>query len=122
MSPIHLRYLTEQLFHQHLSRFDGDRYTSDDRSPFTLGLPNRLSETSNSGPNGFAHSSSFHLASLATISFRTPKHVFHTFGIFTIAAVVLRMALQMSAIGMEVDTLSTLGLLVHSGVGGAVVQ
>jgi hypothetical protein len=81
-------YLTERSFRQHLSRLDDDHYPSDDRSPFTLGLPNRLSETPNSGTNGFAHSSSFHFANRAAVSLRTPKHVFHTFGIFTIAAVV----------------------------------
>ncbi|KAF7315377.1 Proteophosphoglycan ppg4 [Mycena indigotica] len=68
-------YLTEQSFRHHLSRLDA---TSDDqaqRRPSTSTIP-------------FDHGSPFHFANRATVSLRTPKHVFHSFGVFTVAAII----------------------------------
>lgn len=59
-------YLTEQSFRKHLSRLDDDSRHS---------LP-------------FDNSSPFHFANRASVSLRTPKHVFHSFGILTVAAMV----------------------------------
>jgi hypothetical protein len=83
-------YLTEQSFRQHLSRLDDDHlYPSDDvRSPSTLASnAQRSLEGLKSVPNG-NHHNSFHFTSRASVSLRTPKHIFHSFGIVTIAAVV----------------------------------
>ncbi|EIW83272.1 hypothetical protein CONPUDRAFT_164244 [Coniophora puteana RWD-64-598 SS2] len=65
-------YLTEQSFRQHLSRLDDP---SDDVSDPDPGLPRTR-------PNATLP---FHFASRASVSLRTPKHVFHSFGICTIA-------------------------------------
>ncbi|KAG6830804.1 hypothetical protein H0H92_014653 [Tricholoma furcatifolium] len=76
-------YLTEQSFRQHLSRLD---VTSDDdhKRPVT---PNRRTSYP-AAHTPFDNSSTFHFANKASVSLRTPKHVFHSFGIFTIAAMV----------------------------------
>ncbi|KAJ7925232.1 hypothetical protein B0H13DRAFT_1975595 [Mycena leptocephala] len=60
-------YLTEQSFRRLISR---------------RGLP----PSSSTVP--FDHGSPFHFANRASVSLRTPKHVFHSFGIFTVAAII----------------------------------
>jgi len=83
-------YLTEQSFRQHLSRLDDntdDDHVTQDELRSHYSLPGR------GGPNSyhtraFDSSSPFHFANRASVSLRTPKHVFHSFGIFTIAAMV----------------------------------
>lgn len=80
-------YLTEQSFRHHLSRLDDhvddDQVAQDD---FTTRSPPKMRTT----PSGHAanKSSSFHFANRASVSLRTPKHVFHSFAVFTIAAMV----------------------------------
>ncbi|KAI0663635.1 hypothetical protein C8Q70DRAFT_1050292 [Cubamyces menziesii] len=83
-------YLTEQSFKQHLSRLDDggqdDDAASDDSGVhFTLSRRTQ-SSTRKSGSN-FDPTSPFHFVSRASVSLRTPKHVFYSFGILTIAAV-----------------------------------
>ncbi|KAF8993706.1 hypothetical protein BDQ17DRAFT_1368014 [Cyathus striatus] len=73
-------YLTEQSFRQHLSRLDES--TDDEHHLHISSHSSRLHSRS------FDHPSPFHFANRASISLRTPKHVFHSFAIFTIAAMV----------------------------------
>jgi len=79
-------YLTEQSFRHHLSRLD---YNADDQ---TSGAGNRSHLPRNpslSAPASlFAveNPTPFHFANRTSIALRTPKHVFHSFAIFTIAA------------------------------------
>ncbi|KAF8894133.1 hypothetical protein BD779DRAFT_978147 [Infundibulicybe gibba] len=80
-------YLTEQSFRQHLSRLDD----AVDEDPATRthprsSLQHAAAVTGSSFP--FGYSSPFHFANRASVSLRTPKHVFHSFGILTIAAIV----------------------------------
>ncbi|KAF7298245.1 Proteophosphoglycan ppg4 [Mycena chlorophos] len=72
-------YLTEQSFRHHLSRLDAT--TSDDPSASSQRRP-----PASTVP--FDHGSPFHFANRATVSLRTPKHVFHSFGVFTVAAII----------------------------------
>ncbi|TRM69597.1 hypothetical protein BD626DRAFT_421913 [Schizophyllum amplum] len=72
-------YLTEQSFRQHLSRLDD---TTDEES---LQLIDKTRQVRRASPD---NRSLFHFASRASVSLRTPKHVFHSFGIFTIAAIL----------------------------------
>ncbi|KAG6917437.1 hypothetical protein DXG01_002523 [Tephrocybe rancida] len=77
-------YLTEQSFRQHLSRLD-DNNDDDHKRPATS-----TRKTSSTTAHTFSNdaSSTFHFANKASISLKTPKHVFHSFGLFTIAAMV----------------------------------
>ncbi|CAL1706621.1 unnamed protein product [Somion occarium] len=85
-------YLTEQSFRQHLRRLDDDNQDESDDGEdngvhYTLA---RRSTPSASTP-GRTYSDSgspFHFVNRASVSLRTPKHVFHSFGIFTVAAIV----------------------------------
>ena len=79
-------YLTEQSFRLHLSRLDD---SADDTHSTSNARP-RFSATSlpSSSVVAIDNSSLFHFANRASIGLRTPKHVFHRFGIFTIAAMV----------------------------------
>ncbi|KAL1707463.1 hypothetical protein EV121DRAFT_199159 [Schizophyllum commune] len=72
-------YLTEQSFRQHLSRLDD---TTDEESLHSIDKTRQVRRTS---PD---NRSLFHFANRASVSLRTPKHVFHSFGIFTIAAIL----------------------------------
>ncbi|RPD57608.1 hypothetical protein L226DRAFT_532116 [Lentinus tigrinus ALCF2SS1-7] len=76
-------YLTELSFKQHLSRLDDggpeDGVASDDSG---VHFTRSRKPGSNFDPN-----SPFHFVSRASVSLRTPKHVFYSFGILTIAAV-----------------------------------
>lgn len=82
-------YLTEQSFRQHLSRLD-DVIDEDHL------LEKSANSTSSFRPGAtsarhtlpYDNRSPFHFANRASISLKTPKHVFHSFGIFTIAALV----------------------------------
>ncbi|KAJ7072390.1 hypothetical protein C8F01DRAFT_1205965 [Mycena amicta] len=71
-------YLTEQSFRHHLSRLEA---TSDDQ-------PGSSQRRGSPLPVPLDHGSPFHFANRATVSLRTPKHVFHSFGVFTVAAIV----------------------------------
>ncbi|PPQ99737.1 hypothetical protein CVT24_009720, partial [Panaeolus cyanescens] len=73
-------YLTEQSFRHHLSRLDD---SSDERTSATSTFrcfPSSRRLLDDPAP--------FHFVNHASISLRTPKHVFHSFAIFTIAAMV----------------------------------
>ena len=80
-------YLTEQSFRHHLSRLDdnSDDIQSIHNSPYP-----RYSNRSNliTPSHFFIDSSPFYFANRASICLRTPKHVFHSFTIFTIAAMI----------------------------------
>ncbi|KAL1741495.1 hypothetical protein HDZ31DRAFT_45324 [Schizophyllum fasciatum] len=71
-------YLTEQSFRQHLSRLDD---TTDEESLQSIDKTRQVRRTPD-------NRSLFHFANRASVSLRTPKHVFHSFGIFTIAAIL----------------------------------
>jgi hypothetical protein len=83
-------YLTELSFRQHLSRLDDN---NDDDSDVQENQDGKSSSFRHS-TSGIRHAlpfdnrSPFHFANRASVSLRTPKHVFHSFGIFTIAAIL----------------------------------
>lgn len=80
-------YLTEQSFRLHLSCLDDnveDDHKKHSSTTCNLSRRNALALQSRS----LDDSASFHFANRASISLRTPKHAFHSFGLFTIAAVV----------------------------------
>ncbi|KAI0355600.1 hypothetical protein OH77DRAFT_1511469 [Trametes cingulata] len=83
-------YLTEQSFKQHLSRLDEggqeDGVASDD-SGVHFTLSRRAPPSTRKSGSNFDPTSPFHFVSRASVSLRTPKHVFYSFGILTIAAV-----------------------------------
>ncbi|KAF8894899.1 hypothetical protein CPB84DRAFT_1782588 [Gymnopilus junonius] len=74
-------YLTEQSFRLHLSRLDENAEDPHAHSHFHSSYHARDNPSSSSSPP-------FHFANRASIALRTPKHVFHSFAIFTIAAMV----------------------------------
>ncbi|KAJ7346546.1 hypothetical protein DFH08DRAFT_868541 [Mycena albidolilacea] len=78
-------YLTEQSFRHHLSRLDD---TSDEHETRDKVGSSQRRGTPPSSTVPFDHGSPFHFANRATVSLRTPKHVFHSFGIFTVAAII----------------------------------
>ncbi|OBZ70694.1 hypothetical protein A0H81_09118 [Grifola frondosa] len=83
-------YLTEQSFRQHLSRLDEsgqDDQGGLDDSGVHFTLSRRPSSSAHKPGRNFDPTSPFHFVNRASVSLRTPKHVFHSFGIFTIAAV-----------------------------------
>lgn len=82
-------YLTEQSFRQHLSRLD-DNVDEDQKQQTNSGsrYPYKRSYLATAHALSFDNSSPFHFANRASVSLRTPKHVFHSFGLFTIAAMV----------------------------------
>jgi hypothetical protein len=82
-------YLTEQSFRHHLShldRFDDDvdEGTSLADVPASSITPNRPSACTFSLENSTLH----HFAARASVSLRTPRHAFHSFGIFTVATML----------------------------------
>ncbi|KAJ7783062.1 hypothetical protein B0H16DRAFT_1357584 [Mycena metata] len=79
-------YLTEQSFRHHLSRLDDTTDDQDTRDK--LGSSHRRGTPPSSSTVPFDHGSPFHFANRASVSLRTPKHVFHSFGIFTVAAII----------------------------------
>ncbi|KAF9562795.1 hypothetical protein CPC08DRAFT_662730 [Agrocybe pediades] len=78
-------YLTEQSFRLHLSRLDD---SADESHSSLSSRPRFSSPPSTSSVVAIDNSSLFHFANRASIGLRTPKHVFHRFAIFTIAAMV----------------------------------
>ncbi|KAI0705047.1 hypothetical protein C8T65DRAFT_728027 [Cerioporus squamosus] len=76
-------YLTELSFKQHLSRLD-DGSPEDGVSADDSGVHFTRSRKPGSS---FDPNSPFHFVSRASVSLRTPKHVFYSFGVLTIAAV-----------------------------------
>jgi hypothetical protein len=83
-------YLTEQSFRQHLSRLDEncDDVANKFREGASRVAPSRIANPVTSHILPFDGTSPFHFANRASISLRTPKHVFHSFGIFTVAAMI----------------------------------
>jgi epidermal growth factor receptor substrate 15 len=81
-------YLTEQSFRHHLSRLDdnSDDVQSMHKDPYPLHPSNRSDLITPS--HCFIDRSPFYFANRASICLRTPKHVFHSFTLFTIAAMV----------------------------------
>lgn len=81
-------YLTEQSFKQHLSRLDDSG--QDDESSYSddSGVHFSLSRRSRGSTHKLrTDGDPFLFVSRASVSLRTPKHVFYSFGIFTVAAV-----------------------------------
>ena len=79
-------YLTEQSFRHHLSRLD---YNGDDQTngPGNRShLPRNPSSSAPASLFSVENPTPFHFANRTSIALRTPKHVFHSFAIFTIAA------------------------------------
>ena len=81
-------YLTEQSFRHHLNRLDdnSDDLQSFRNSPYP-GCPSKRQNLIVPS-HFFIDSSPFYFANRASICLRTPKHVFHSFAIFTIAAMI----------------------------------
>ncbi|KAI9060321.1 hypothetical protein FKP32DRAFT_1595710 [Trametes sanguinea] len=83
-------YLTEQSFKQHLSRLDDggtEEGAASDDSGLHFTLSRRTPPSTRKSGSNFDPTSPFHFVSRASVSLRTPKHVFYSFGILTIAAV-----------------------------------
>jgi hypothetical protein len=83
-------YLTEQSFRHHLSRLD-DPADPDHTDSENSKTNYRSSSTQPSSPSfGLLESgsSAFHFSNRAAIALRTPRHAFHSFGFFTVAAVI----------------------------------
>jgi len=82
-------YLTEQSFRHHLSHLDRFDDGIDDGCPFPDVPPSSI--TSNR-PSTCAFSlenpTLLHFAARASVSLRTPRHAFHSFGIFTVATML----------------------------------
>jgi len=83
-------YLTEQSFRQHLSRLDEN--CDDVAAKLREGASGTAASKGVDSVSSYIlpldESSLFHFANCASVSLRTPKHVFHSFGIFTIAAMI----------------------------------
>ncbi|KAH9948692.1 hypothetical protein B0H21DRAFT_777751 [Amylocystis lapponica] len=75
-------YLTEQSFRHHLSRLD-ENSQDDSIDREDSGVHYTLSRRRH-----FETESPFHFVNRASVSLRTPKHIFHSFGILTVAAVL----------------------------------
>ncbi|KAI0256028.1 hypothetical protein BJV78DRAFT_1168716 [Lactifluus subvellereus] len=82
-------YLTEQSFRHHLSRLD-DPADSDHTDSEDSVTNHRSSSTQSSSSFGSLESgsSAFHFSNRAAVALRTSRHAFHSFGVFTIAAVI----------------------------------
>ncbi|KAH8107970.1 hypothetical protein BXZ70DRAFT_1060625 [Cristinia sonorae] len=87
-------FLTEQSFRHHLRRLDDDNQDDQSHRDDT-GVHYTLSPRRPNAQSGYKHGrsydeppSSFHFANRASVALRTPKHLFQSFGIFTIAAIV----------------------------------
>ncbi|KAF9227371.1 hypothetical protein BS17DRAFT_775381 [Gyrodon lividus] len=76
-------YLTEQSFRQHLSHLDD--LTDDSGSELDCGFSRPRARGSDRNTTLDRATLPFHFANRASVSLRTPKHVFHSFGICTIA-------------------------------------
>ncbi|KAI0645568.1 hypothetical protein C8Q79DRAFT_701051 [Trametes meyenii] len=83
-------YLTEQSFKQHLRRHDDgsqEEGAASDDSGLHFALSRRNLPAARKAGSNFDPTSPFHFVSRASVSLRTPKHVFYSFGLLTIAAV-----------------------------------
>lgn len=76
-------YLTEQSFRQHLSHLDD--LADDSGSELDSTLSRSRIHCSDRNATTDRATLPFHFANRASVSLRTPKHVFHSFGICTIA-------------------------------------
>ncbi|KAK2467768.1 hypothetical protein APHAL10511_000063 [Amanita phalloides] len=80
-------YLTELSFRHHLSRLDrlddgiGDSFHDVSTPPSLCDQPSSFTLTIDKPPL-------LHFATRASVSLRTPKHVFHSFGVFTVATML----------------------------------
>ncbi|KAF7428351.1 hypothetical protein PC9H_007573 [Pleurotus ostreatus] len=83
-------YLTEQSFRLHLSHLDDhlDDKTDVQTQPVHSVRPGPPGSAAYRPSGGDHLAASFHFAKRASVSLRTPKHVFHNFGICTIAAMM----------------------------------
>ncbi|TDL26090.1 hypothetical protein BD410DRAFT_565346 [Rickenella mellea] len=79
-------FLTELSFRQHLTRLDDD-HTSEAQSLFAISRRGTSSHQKHRPPD-YSRSSPFHFTNRAAVSVRTPKHIFRSFGVLTVAAVV----------------------------------
>jgi hypothetical protein len=83
-------YLTEQSFRHHLSRLDDP--SDPDHTDSEDSKSHNYRSSSSQSPSSFGSlesgSSAFHFSNRASIALRTPRHAFHSFGFFTIAAVI----------------------------------
>jgi len=83
-------YLTEQSVRHHLSRLDDPAHP--DHTDSEDSKTNYHRSSSSQSPSSFGSlesgSSAFHFSNRAAIALRTPRHAFHSFGFFTIAAVI----------------------------------
>ncbi|KAI0786736.1 hypothetical protein C8Q75DRAFT_734665 [Abortiporus biennis] len=85
-------YLTEQTFRQHLRRLD-DEIQDDPSDRENSGVHYTLSQRSTGSSfhkprRSYDSNPPFHFVNRASVSLRTPKHVFHSFGILTVAAIL----------------------------------
>ncbi|KAI0313895.1 hypothetical protein OF83DRAFT_1175248 [Amylostereum chailletii] len=80
-------YLTEQSFRHHLSRLD-EADNTDHSDSEDSGVHYSSRRSSPSAASLESGSSAVHFSNRASVALRTPKHDFHSFGIFTIAAVL----------------------------------
>jgi hypothetical protein len=83
-------YLTEQSFRHHLSRLDDSCDDVPTKLPQSVSCIASLKRSHADATHilPFDGSFPFHFANRASISLRTPKHVFHSFGLFTVAAMI----------------------------------
>ncbi|KAI0771813.1 hypothetical protein BC629DRAFT_1595555 [Irpex lacteus] len=98
-------YLTEQSFRQHLSRLEAsnqDDQSDSEDSGVHFSLTRRISKASTKNVDNFS-SQPFHFVNRAAVSLRTPKHVFYSFGIMTIAAVLPTGATSRSGATSQTD-------------------
>ncbi|KAI0744187.1 hypothetical protein C8Q80DRAFT_1106258 [Daedaleopsis nitida] len=105
-------YLTELSFKQHLSRLDdggSDESAASDDYGVHFSLSRRPTAGTRKGSN-FDPTSPFHFVNRASVSLRTPKHVFYSFGVLTIAAVYPtgRPNLRRDSYAVQADNLSSL--------------
>ncbi|KAI0930105.1 hypothetical protein AcV5_006899 [Taiwanofungus camphoratus] len=94
-------YLTEQSFRQHLSRLDEnsqDDHSDSEDSGVHYTVSRRPPPVSQKSGRDFDNNKPFHFVNRASISLRTPKHVFHSFSILTIAAVFPNSSQSRSAV------------------------
>ncbi|KAJ3507395.1 hypothetical protein NLJ89_g6326 [Agrocybe chaxingu] len=81
-------YLTEQSFRHHLSRLDHGADDAHAPNRFRSRYLSRNSSNSSTPLFAVDNTPPFHFANRASISLRTPKHVFRSFAVFTVAAMV----------------------------------
>ncbi|KIM45037.1 hypothetical protein M413DRAFT_441684 [Hebeloma cylindrosporum] len=80
-------FLTEQSFRHHLSRLDCNADEQTNGATNRSHLPRNPSQSTSASLFSVENPTPFHFANRTSIALRTPKHVFHSFAIFTIAAI-----------------------------------